>query len=43
MAVSMDNFKTALGLSNPSALRETVVEVRAMLCLHTRSCAEAFV
>eukprot|EP00887_Chlorella_sp_A99_P002857 scaffold6.g2857.t1 len=27
MAVSMDNFKTALGLSNPSALRETVVEV----------------
>ena len=29
MAVTMDNFKTALGLSNPSALRETVVEVRA--------------
>ena len=28
MAVTMDNFKTALGLSNPSALRETVVEVR---------------
>merc|ERR1712196_500823 len=27
MAVSMDNFKTALGTSNPSALRETVVEV----------------
>jgi transitional endoplasmic reticulum ATPase len=27
MAVSMDNFKTALGISNPSALRETVVEV----------------
>ncbi|PSC71455.1 cell division cycle 48-like protein [Micractinium conductrix] len=27
MAVTMDNFKTALGLSNPSALRETVVEV----------------
>jgi hypothetical protein len=28
MAVTMDHFKTALGLSNPSALRETVVEVR---------------
>ncbi|KDD73706.1 AAA+ ATPase, partial [Helicosporidium sp. ATCC 50920] len=27
MAVSNDHFKTALGLSNPSALRETVVEV----------------
>ncbi|EIE23964.1 AAA ATPase [Coccomyxa subellipsoidea C-169] len=27
MAVSNDNFKTALGISNPSALRETVVEV----------------
>ncbi len=27
MAVTMDHFKTALGLSNPSALRETVVEV----------------
>lgn len=27
MAVTMDNFKTALGTSNPSALRETVVEV----------------
>ena len=27
MSVTMDNFKTALGLSNPSALRETVVEV----------------
>ena len=27
MAVSMDNFKTALGSANPSALRETVVEV----------------
>lgn len=27
MAVSMDHFKTALGISNPSALRETVVEV----------------
>ena len=24
MSVTMDNFKTALGLSNPSALRETV-------------------
>ena len=29
MSVTMDNFKTALGLSNPSALRETVVEVSA--------------
>ena len=29
MAVSNDHFKTALGISNPSALRETVVEVRA--------------
>ena len=27
MAVTMDHFKTALGISNPSALRETVVEV----------------
>lgn len=27
MAVTQDHFKTALGLSNPSALRETVVEV----------------
>ncbi|CAL5227564.1 g10557 [Coccomyxa viridis] len=27
MAVTNDNFKTALGISNPSALRETVVEV----------------
>ena len=28
MAVTQDHFKTALTLSNPSALRETVVEVR---------------
>eukprot|EP00004_Rigifila_ramosa_P013629 TRINITY_DN303_c0_g1_i1.p2 TRINITY_DN303_c0_g1~~TRINITY_DN303_c0_g1_i1.p2 ORF type:complete len:836 (+),score=240.81 TRINITY_DN303_c0_g1_i1:55-2562(+) len=27
MAVTQDHFKTALGLSNPSALRETVVEI----------------
>ncbi|KAG2445375.1 hypothetical protein HYH02_008840 [Chlamydomonas schloesseri] len=27
MAVTQDHFKTALGMSNPSALRETVVEV----------------
>ena len=27
MAVSQENFRTALGSSNPSALRETVVEV----------------
>lgn len=27
MAVTNDHFKTALGISNPSALRETVVEV----------------
>ena len=27
MSVTMDNFKTALGQANPSALRETVVEV----------------
>lgn len=27
LAVSMDNFRHALGVSNPSALRETVVEV----------------
>jgi transitional endoplasmic reticulum ATPase len=27
MAVTQDHFKTALGISNPSALRETVVEV----------------
>nr|CAG8499810.1 4069_t:CDS:10 [Entrophospora candida] len=27
LAVTMDNFKYALGVSNPSALRETVVEV----------------
>jgi SpoVK/Ycf46/Vps4 family AAA+-type ATPase len=27
MAVTQEHFKTALGLSNPSALRETVVEV----------------
>ena len=27
MAVNMDNFKYALGLANPSSLRETVVEV----------------
>lgn len=27
MAVTQDHFRTALGLSNPSALRETVVEV----------------
>ena len=32
MAVTMDHFKTALGLSNPSALRETVVEVRGTAC-----------
>ena len=31
MAVTQDHFKTALGLSNPSALRETVVEVRCFL------------
>jgi transitional endoplasmic reticulum ATPase len=28
MAVSNEHFTTALGISNPSALRETVVEVR---------------
>ena len=27
LAVTMDNFRFALGASNPSALRETVVEV----------------
>jgi len=27
MAVTMDHFRTALGTSNPSALRETVVEI----------------
>lgn len=27
MAVTNDHFQTALGVSNPSALRETVVEV----------------
>jgi hypothetical protein len=27
MAVTQDHFKTALGMSNPSALRETLVEV----------------
>ena len=27
MSVTNDHFKTALGISNPSALRETVVEV----------------
>lgn len=27
MAVTQDHFSTALSLSNPSALRETVVEV----------------
>jgi len=27
MAVTQDHFKTALGISNPSALRETVVEI----------------
>jgi len=27
MAVTMDHFRTALGVSNPSALRETVVEI----------------
>merc|ERR1711907_767892 len=27
MAVTQENFRTALGISNPSALRETVVEV----------------
>ncbi len=34
MAVSNDHFKTALGISNPSALRETVVEVHVakLLC-----------
>ena len=31
MAVSNDHFKTALGISNPSALRETVVEVSSDL------------
>lgn len=31
MSVTNDHFKTALGISNPSALRETVVEVRATL------------
>ena len=30
MAVSNDHFKTALGISNPSALRETVVEARSV-------------
>ena len=39
MAVSMDNFKTALGLSNPSALRETVVEVRVLPPRVPSSCA----
>ena len=39
MAVSNDHFKTALGISNPSALRETVVEVRvcSLLCKALRS------
>ena len=37
MAVSNDHFKTALGISNPSALRETVVEVR---CLQQFSCSK---
>jgi len=32
MAVSMDHFRTALGTSNPSALRETVVEVPNVTC-----------
>lgn len=32
MAVTQEHFKTALGLSNPSALRETVVEVPPPLC-----------
>lgn len=36
MAVTMDHFKTALGISNPSALRETVVEVRFELTLLVR-------
>ena len=27
LSVTMDNFRFALGTSNPSALRETVVEV----------------
>ena len=27
MAVSQEHFRTALGISNPSALRETAVEV----------------
>lgn len=27
MAVSMDHFRFSLGVSNPSSLRETVVEV----------------
>ena len=34
MAVTQEHFKTALGLSNPSALRETVVEV----CAHNLRC-----
>ena len=39
MAVTQDHFKTALGLSNPSALRETVVEVRFLRLLRClRAC-----
>lgn len=34
MSVTNDHFKTALGISNPSALRETVVEVR--ICANER-------
>lgn len=34
MAVTQEHFKTALGISNPSALRETVVEVRSAGLLH---------
>lgn len=38
MAVTQEHFKTALGLSNPSALRETVVEVCIPLFACTYPC-----
>ena len=41
MAVSNDHFKTALGISNPSALRETVVEVgRPPTCFYSVQCLQ---
>jgi len=40
MAVTDEHFKTALGTSNPSALRETVSDIRSVLQYFCTQCME---